>query len=158
MSTQIKKNGNWVTVAGGTRMWVGTKAALQAALDAGELVDGTAVMVTDDYDEQEMSGTLANSIQAAKPFNYVKKGSVVSLDCIMDGGLSAWVMPTPNTWVTVATLPEGCRPANRIYVSDQGANPCVRWIIEENGSIECYYLGAVTPGWECTLHATFVVA
>ena len=51
MSTQIKKNGNWVTVAGGTRMWVGTKAALQAALDAGELVDGTAVMVTDDYDD-----------------------------------------------------------------------------------------------------------
>jgi hypothetical protein len=51
MSTQIKKNGNWVTVAGGTRMWVGTKAALQAALDAGELVDGTAVMVTDDYEE-----------------------------------------------------------------------------------------------------------
>ena len=50
MSTQIKKNGNWVTVAGGTRMWVGTKAALQAALDAGELVDGTAVMVTDDYE------------------------------------------------------------------------------------------------------------
>lgn len=52
MSTQIKKNGNWVTVAGGTRMWVGTKAALQAALDAGELVDGTAVMVTDDYKEE----------------------------------------------------------------------------------------------------------
>lgn len=51
MSTKIKKNGNWVTVAGGTRMWVGTKAALQAALDAGELVDGTAVMVTDDYDD-----------------------------------------------------------------------------------------------------------
>lgn len=51
MSTMIKKNGNWVTVAGGTRMWVGTKAALQTALDAGELVDGTAVMVTDDYEE-----------------------------------------------------------------------------------------------------------
>lgn len=54
MSTQIKKNGNWVTVAGGTRMWVGTKAALQAALDAGELVDGTAVMVTDDYDDTSL--------------------------------------------------------------------------------------------------------
>ncbi len=53
MSTQIKKNGNWVTVAGGTRMWVGTKAALQAALDAGELVDSTAVMVTDDYEDAD---------------------------------------------------------------------------------------------------------
>ena len=37
MSIQIKKNDNWVTVAGGTRMWVGTKAALQAALDASAL-------------------------------------------------------------------------------------------------------------------------
>ena len=47
--TMIKKNGHWVTVAGGQRMWVGTKAQLDAALAAGELEDGTAVMVTDDY-------------------------------------------------------------------------------------------------------------
>lgn len=63
MSTQIKKNGNWVTVAGGTRMWVGTKAALQAALDAGELVDGTAVMVTDDYDYDEAGNTTYSEIE-----------------------------------------------------------------------------------------------
>lgn len=71
MSTKIKKNGNWVTVAGGTRMWVGTKAALQAALDAGELVDGTAVMVTDDYDEgtKIYTGTATNS-------SYVTEGKV----------------------------------------------------------------------------------
>ena len=47
--TMIKKDGHWVTVAGGQRMWVGTKAQLDAALAAGELEDGTAVMVTDDY-------------------------------------------------------------------------------------------------------------
>lgn len=49
--TMIKKDGHWVTVAGGQRMWVGTKAQLDAALAAGELEDGTAVMVTDDYEE-----------------------------------------------------------------------------------------------------------
>lgn len=49
--TMIKKNGHWVTVAGGQRMWVGTKAQLNAALAAGELEDGTAIMVTDDYEE-----------------------------------------------------------------------------------------------------------
>ena len=65
MSTQIKKNGNWVTVAGGTRMWVGTKAALQAALDAGELVDGTAVMVTDDYEEGKEVRTGTATISAS---------------------------------------------------------------------------------------------
>lgn len=48
--TMIKKDGHWVTVAGGQRMWVGTKAQLDAALAAGELEDGTAVMVTDDYE------------------------------------------------------------------------------------------------------------
>jgi len=51
VSIRDKTTGDWVQVAGGTRMWVGTKAALRAALDAGELVDGTAVMVTDDYEE-----------------------------------------------------------------------------------------------------------
>ena len=49
--TMIKKDGHWVTVAGGQRMWVGTKAQLDAALAAGELEDGTAIMVTDDYME-----------------------------------------------------------------------------------------------------------
>lgn len=51
--TMIKKDGHWVTVAGGQRMWVGTKAQLDAALAAGELEDGTAVMVTDDYEEAQ---------------------------------------------------------------------------------------------------------
>lgn len=46
--TMIKKDGHWVTVAGGQRMWVGTKAQLDAALAAGELEDGTTVMVIDD--------------------------------------------------------------------------------------------------------------
>lgn len=52
--TMIKKDGHWVTVAGGQRMWVGTKAQLNAALAAGELEDGTAVMVTDDYHDTSL--------------------------------------------------------------------------------------------------------
>ena len=48
--TQIKdSNGNWVTVAGGQRMWVGTKAQLDTALAAGELEDNTLTAVLDDY-------------------------------------------------------------------------------------------------------------
>lgn len=80
MSTQIKKNGNWVTVAGGTRMWVGTKAALQAALDAGELVDGTAVMVTDDYEEASSHPhpDWANAVEiTALPFTAPDDGTLV---------------------------------------------------------------------------------
>lgn len=51
MSTKIKQNGNWVDVAGGHRQWVGTQAALEAALAAGEIPEGTEVIVTDDYDD-----------------------------------------------------------------------------------------------------------
>lgn len=51
MSTLIKqKNGTWVQVAGGTRMWTGTRAQLAAALAAKEIPDHTQVMVTDDYE------------------------------------------------------------------------------------------------------------
>lgn len=56
--TMIKKDGHWVTVAGGQRMWVGTKAQLDAALAAGELEDGTAVMVTDDYESNDKGASV----------------------------------------------------------------------------------------------------
>ena len=50
MSTLIKQKGKWVQVAGGTRLWTGTRAQLAAALEAGEIPDHTQVMVTDDYE------------------------------------------------------------------------------------------------------------
>lgn len=63
----IKKDGHWVTVAGGQRMWVGTKAQLDAALAAGELEDGTAVMVTDDYHDTN-DNVITGAITAANGF------------------------------------------------------------------------------------------
>ncbi|MBO6284455.1 MAG: hypothetical protein J6M63_11050 [Pseudobutyrivibrio sp.] len=65
--TMIKKDGHWVTVAGGQRMWVGTKAQLDAALAAGELEDGTAVMVTDDYHDTN-DNVITGAITAANGF------------------------------------------------------------------------------------------
>lgn len=50
MSTLIKQNGKWVKTSGGTVMWVGTQAQLEEAMKGGEIPDGTAVMVTDDYE------------------------------------------------------------------------------------------------------------
>lgn len=50
MSTLIKKGDKWITVAGGTRLWTGTSEQLKDALEAGDLLDYTTVMVTDDYD------------------------------------------------------------------------------------------------------------
>lgn len=121
MSTQIKKNDNWVTVAGGTRMWVGTKAALQAALDAGELVDGTAVMVTDDYDEEPtpetitptpVTGGAAGTI-SWDSFDVKKLGKMVNIT--INGMSHTQNVSTPGVTVIAKGLP---RPAlGRIYLA-----------------------------------------
>lgn len=52
MSTLVKDKttGKWVVTASGTNMWVGTRAELAAGLAAGTIPEGTAVMVTDDYE------------------------------------------------------------------------------------------------------------
>ena len=54
--TQIKDKttGNWVVVAGGQRTWVGTKEALQTALNNSEIPNGTPAMVTNDYDYEKI--------------------------------------------------------------------------------------------------------
>lgn len=105
MSTQIKKDGNWVTVAGGTRMWVGTKAALQAALDAGELVDGTAVMVTDDYEDAQAieTGTATLATGWTGSIRWAKTGHVVQVSVRVLGYSSG--VPAANT-VIATGLPK----------------------------------------------------
>ena len=57
--TQIKDKttGNWVVVAGGQRTWVGTKEALQTALNNSEIPNGTPAMVTNDYDYEKNNKT-----------------------------------------------------------------------------------------------------
>lgn len=110
MSTKIKKNGNWVTVAGGTRMWVGTKAALQAALDAGELVDGTAVMVTDDYDEggdikQAIITATTNTAGGVQlPTEYVSKNIIAAKR--IDNAQDNAVLVLGNIFLFVVSVPE----------------------------------------------------
>jgi hypothetical protein len=123
MSTQIKKNGNWVTVAGGTRMWVGTKAALQAALDAGELVDGTAVMITDDFNDsgdQVVTGTITatNGFIINEPQTSLTRcGNFVTLTVSGNTGYmndSTGLSHEANNEDLFAIIPEGFRPAGAI--------------------------------------------
>lgn len=109
MSTKIKKNGNWVTVAGGTRMWVGTKAALQTALAAGELVDGTAVMVTDDYDEGGVKQaiiitTTTETGGVQLPTEYASKNIIAAKR--IDNSQDNAVLVLGNTYLFVVSVPE----------------------------------------------------
>lgn len=130
MSTQIKKNGNWVTVAGGTRMWVGTKAALQAALDAGELVDGTAVMVTDDYEEEsiDIPVTLGSNFEGLVKIN--KKGDKVQLTFFGVKAISATGLST------LFTLPESVRPVQNCFLTLWGEGDVLRIVnLATNGIV-----------------------
>ena len=52
--TKTKINGMWVTTSSGEQMWTGTKAQLAAGLADGTIPEGTKVMVTNDYDEQNV--------------------------------------------------------------------------------------------------------
>lgn len=46
-----KTTGELVTLASGMRMWIGTKAAHDAAVQAGTMPNNCAVAIIDDYDE-----------------------------------------------------------------------------------------------------------
>ena len=88
MSTLIKRNGTWVKVAGHT-VWVGTVAQREAAIAAGELPDGTEVMTTNDYEDNNK----VTSVTLTKPSGistrlydckYVKAGKVVVVYMYID--------------------------------------------------------------------------
>ena len=81
MSTLIKRNGTWAKVAGHT-VWVGTVAQREAALEAGKLPDGTEVMTTNDYEDNNKVTTVtleqpSGLSTAGYDCCYVKAGKVV---------------------------------------------------------------------------------
>ena len=57
MSYKIKKDGEWVTVANGSRMFVGSTAAINAAIARGELKYPDLYADTSDWAEEVTSGT-----------------------------------------------------------------------------------------------------
>lgn len=129
--TQIKDdNGNWVVVAGGQRTWVGTKAALQTALNNSEIPEGTPAMVTDDYAEgTEIVDVVENNNMKAITSNAVYDAlmTITPVDAVTSGNmnpvtsnavakmckhisvynLADKVIPTTGTVVTQLTLPKG---------------------------------------------------
>lgn len=127
--TMIKKDGHWVTVAGGQRMWVGTKAQLNAALAAGELEDGTAVMVTDDYHDTSdyvITGNivpLGEFIPDTNQTSLTRCGNFVTLTVSGNVGYfhdSAGLSHGANSQDPIFQIPEGFRPAGVL----RGAASC----------------------------------
>jgi len=117
MSTQIKLDGVWVTVAGGHRMWVGTKEARDAALAAGKLPDGTEVMTINDYTppaEEYVPPTPINLPQSgARPYGtlyYEKIGKVVHLYSIPGSMFMPQQAATGGDYLITAIVPVGARP------------------------------------------------
>ena len=90
-------------------MWVGTKAALQTALAAGELVDGTAVMVTDDYDEGGVKQaiiitTTTETGGVQLPTEYASKNIIAAKR--IDNSQDNAVLVLGNTYLFVVSVPE----------------------------------------------------
>lgn len=112
--TMIKKDGHWVTVAGGQRMWVGTKAQLNAALAAGELEDGTAVMVTDDYEDGDKK-----YMQVPDWANAVRSGNITLQGVI--GVSDSYTVPhsAPVSQIFINPLWDTCNDSQwYVYIND----------------------------------------
>ena len=78
-----KTTGELVTLANGTRMWIGTQSARDAAIQAGTMPNNCMVCITDDYEDspqikyKDVEVTLAASQQVA-PFTHFKSAGVSS--------------------------------------------------------------------------------
>jgi len=112
MATKIKLNGTWVDVAGTTK-WIGTKAELTAALAAGQIPDGTEVIVTDDYaDGTIVTAQVTNMLTIPMSHTIVERcGNIVKATL-------RWYKDPLDTAVhlnmqtPVCTIPEGFRPVD----------------------------------------------
>lgn len=94
-----KTTGELVTLANGTRMWIGTKSAHDAAVAAGTMPNNCMVCITDDANDfTSGQGTATSYITSGNLFYIVKAGwcklygnlrigSAVDSDAIMYTGL-----------------------------------------------------------------------
>ena len=161
--TQIKDdNGNWVVVAGGQRTWVGTKAALQTALNNDEIPNGTPIMVTDDYAEGteivdavengNMKAVTSNAVYDAlmnittlTPTKTANVGTVFETEFLRIGRLvSVNINIIANSGVLFTGLP---KPRMRQTFTVNGYNEqdkALRLIVKTDGSIETDNASAIT--------------
>lgn len=106
MSTNMvnKTTGELVTLANGTRMWIGTKAAHTAAIAAGTMPNNCMVCITDDAPKDDtdwINGTncKAKRVSGVVYVQFHKSDSTT----------------VSSAWTTVATIPEQFRVSNATF-------------------------------------------
>lgn len=99
-----KTTGELVTLANGTRMWIGTKSAHDAAVQAGTMPNNCMVCITDDFhtdDTDWIEGTncKAKRVSGAVYVRFHKSDSTT----------------ISSTWTTVATIPAQFRASDATF-------------------------------------------
>ena len=64
---------------------------------------------------------------------------------------------TENQWNVIATIPEGFRPRETIYLSDQGQGRCFYLQVNADGNIYGFKVSTASPGWEIAFNVTYVI-
>ena len=121
MSYKIKKDGEWVTVANGSRMFVGSTAAIDAAIARGELKYPDLYADTSDWAEENKDVALTKftptNLMGGSNMNswYVRKGDVATVHIEIASASS-------SDKTTIFTLPEELRPKYRVFYIVTGNN------------------------------------
>lgn len=109
-----KDTGELVTLANGTRMWIGTKSAHDLAVQQGTMPNNCMVCITDDY-QTENTDWIDGTNCKAKRVN-----GVVYVQFAM--GSSTTIS---STWTTIAIIPEQLR-------SSDATSPEVNFVAVDN--------------------------
>lgn len=128
MSTNFvnKDTGELVTLANGTRMWIGTQSAHDLAVQQGTMPNNCMVCITDDYvgDTGWVEGTNCK----VRKINGIVYLSVSKID----------TTSLSNQAATVAVIPEGFRPNEEIsgaFLTDNQHDCPLNSRIRPNGDV-----------------------
>jgi len=116
MSTNFvnKTTGELVTLANGTRMWIGTKSAHDNAVQQGTMPNNCMVCITDDYPESSaINPTPSGDTVITQNCSY-RVGNIVMVSCVVSssvdrvsGYVLATGLPAPKEQIQCSCSGEG---------------------------------------------------
>lgn len=149
------------TLANGSRVWIGTKAAYEAAKQAGTLPNDCLIAITDDeanpfdFDDKEFI-TTGLTYANAEYFRggYIKVGSLVFVD------MSVRILTTPTSYVSTRPTISGLPTPKDMFVAvpwvdNMGRHGVARMA---NGTMEWYEDSGVEAYGVATITYTYIAA
>ncbi len=160
MSVNLNNNGTLVTLANGTRTWVGTKAAHDAAVQAGTMPNNCIVCITDDFPSEWEAVPITIQPDTAQfevvEIKVYKKGDVISVSGVvtvkqqMESVTIATGMPKSNigdlglhnTQIIIPTMLGSSTANARVTVQSSGSLQLYTAVSSGNAYFSGYYFVA----------------